>query len=314
MNYDGLTVDEDTKLRHLIRMMENLHVPQTLRKPAGEILPFVYDIKQCMRGNPYHNFTHITDVTQYMYTLLLATHIAGRLSPIELAAANVGAMCHDLDHPGLSNTYQNNEGTDLSKKFDKESPLENHHLTVFKRLADKHRLLENLRPDEKERFLEVVNAMILATDMAKHGLLMKKIKENLAEDRWHPLESKEGINLILQIGLKCADISNQARPWKVAETARGIDESRGLRGRRRGDAARATEVRRVFSDGSASRPRRRRGSDGSASRRRRRRDSDGSTSRPPRLVSAEYLRRGRGGAATRRAEYLRVATAAAPRL
>ena len=46
MNYDGLTVDEDTKLRHLIRMMENLHVPQTLRKSAGEILPFVYDIKQ----------------------------------------------------------------------------------------------------------------------------------------------------------------------------------------------------------------------------------------------------------------------------
>ena len=53
MNYDGLGVTEDVKLRHMIRMMENLHVPQTLRKPAGEILPFVYDIKQSMRANPY---------------------------------------------------------------------------------------------------------------------------------------------------------------------------------------------------------------------------------------------------------------------
>ncbi|KAH8047949.1 3',5'-cyclic-nucleotide phosphodiesterase [Aureococcus anophagefferens] len=45
---------------------------------------------------------------------------------------------------------------------------------------------------------------------------MKKIKEKLNIDGWHPLKSEEGINLILQIGLKCADISNQARPWKVA--------------------------------------------------------------------------------------------------
>ena len=58
--------------------------------------------------------------------------------------------------------------------------------------------------------------MILATDMAKHGMLMKRIKEKLAQDDYNPLETNEGVNLLLQIALKCADISNQARPWKVA--------------------------------------------------------------------------------------------------
>ncbi|KAH8043599.1 3',5'-cyclic-nucleotide phosphodiesterase [Aureococcus anophagefferens] len=128
MNYDGLGVDDDMKLNHMIRMMENLRVPQTLKKPAGEILPFVYDIKMVMRDNSYHNFTHVTD----------------------LAAAYIAAVCHDLDHPGLSNTYQNNENTELSKRYNKESPLENHHLSVFGRLCEKHELLANL-PTEEER-------------------------------------------------------------------------------------------------------------------------------------------------------------------
>tara|TARA_B100000683_G_scaffold35870_1_gene31615 strand:+ start:46 stop:612 length:567 start_codon:yes stop_codon:yes gene_type:complete len=76
MNYDGLGVDDDTRLRHLVRMVENLRVASVLNKAPGALLPFVYDVKQCMRANPYHGFSHVTDVTQYMYTLLLATHVA----------------------------------------------------------------------------------------------------------------------------------------------------------------------------------------------------------------------------------------------
>ena len=91
MNYDGLGVDDDTRLRHLVRMVENLRVASVLNKAPGALLPFVYDVKQCMRANPYHGFSHITDVTQYMYTLLLATHVADALSPVERAAALVAA-------------------------------------------------------------------------------------------------------------------------------------------------------------------------------------------------------------------------------
>ena len=35
MNYDGLGQDDDTKLRHLVRMVENLKVAQVLKKPPG---------------------------------------------------------------------------------------------------------------------------------------------------------------------------------------------------------------------------------------------------------------------------------------
>ena len=156
MNYDGLGVDDDTRLRHLVRMVENLRVASVLNKAPGALLPFVYDVKQCMRANPYHGFSHVTDVTQYMYTLLLATHVADALSPVERAAALVAAMCHDLDHPGLSNTFQNNENSELSRRYDRQSPLENHHLAVFEKLAEKHRLFDGMDLRDAARFREVV--------------------------------------------------------------------------------------------------------------------------------------------------------------
>ena len=218
MNYNCPSLSDEARFEHLVRMMENLRLPQTLKKPADEIVPFIYDVKQLMPENPYHNFSHVTDVAQYIYTLILATHVAERLRPIELAATFLGAVCHDLDHPGLSNTYQNSEKTPLSTKYDCESPLVNHHLHMFRRLCAKHGILAILESDDRRRVDDVVSHMILATDMAKHGTLMKSIKEKLDDDDdgYNPLHSEEGINLRLQIALKCADIPNQARPWKVA--------------------------------------------------------------------------------------------------
>ncbi|KAJ1453020.1 putative 3'5'-cyclic nucleotide phosphodiesterase [Pelagophyceae sp. CCMP2097] len=216
MNYDCLSMAEDDRLVHAIRMMENFQVPQALKKNASDLVPLIYDVQQIMRANSYHNFCHVIDVTQYMYTLLLATRVAQKLAPVEVAAAFIGALCHDLDHPGLSNAYQNSTKSPLSQKYDADSPLERHHLSEFERLAAKHELLDNLNETQQARFRDVVQHMILATDMSKHGMLMRKIADKLSAPEYNPLHSADGVNLVLQIGLKCADISNQARPWKVA--------------------------------------------------------------------------------------------------
>jgi len=92
MNYDALAKTDQDQLAHLVRILENMKVPATLKKPVEDVIPFVCEVKAKMPGNPYHNSRHVTDVTQCMYTLLLATKVARRLEPIELAAAFVGAL------------------------------------------------------------------------------------------------------------------------------------------------------------------------------------------------------------------------------
>ena len=96
------------------------------------------------------------------------------------------------------------------------TPPEPRTVAVFEKLAEKHRLFDGMDGKDAARFREVVRGMVLATDMARHGALMERIKQKLAEPAWHPLQTPEGVDLVLQIALKCADISNQARPWRVA--------------------------------------------------------------------------------------------------
>ena len=57
-------------------------------------------------------------------------HITGlveKLSMVERLAIMIGAMAHDLDHPGYNNAYQMNALTELAIAYNDFSPLENHH-------------------------------------------------------------------------------------------------------------------------------------------------------------------------------------------
>ena len=61
-------------------------------------------------------------------------HISGlieKLSMVEKLSIMIGAMAHDLDHPGYNNAYQMNALTDLAITYNDASPLENHHSGMF---------------------------------------------------------------------------------------------------------------------------------------------------------------------------------------
>ena len=206
MNYDRLRVD-DTRLRHLVRMVENLKVTSVLNKAPGALLPFVYDIKQCMRANP----ATASRTSRTWLVRVVAARGASRCSiMVERAAALVAAMCHDLDHPGLSNTFQNNENSELSQRATASRRWKTL-LAVFG--ARRSTAFDGMDVKVVARFQEVVQGTVLATDMARHGALMERIKQKLAEPAWHPLQTPEGIERCCR-SLKCADI--RTRPGRGA--------------------------------------------------------------------------------------------------
>lgn len=219
MNFDNTQSTPLQNVQTLARIIENLKICATLKKPMGHMAGFLHDVCDKMHAVGYHTLDHIVDVTQCLYTSLLATHTAELLQPIELAAAIFAAICHDLDHPGLSNAYQNSEDTAVSRRYEKRSVLENHSLALLRELVAKHALLEHVSEADAERFHRVTETMILRTDMAHHVSLMRCVTEALATAAAHSqdlLDSPQGTELLLSVALKCADISNQARPWKIA--------------------------------------------------------------------------------------------------
>ncbi|CAG0883980.1 unnamed protein product, partial [Darwinula stevensoni] len=56
-------------------------------------------------SNPYHNSIHATDVTQAMHCYLQEEKVHEHMTPLELAAALLAAVTHDLDHPGVNQPF-----------------------------------------------------------------------------------------------------------------------------------------------------------------------------------------------------------------
>lgn len=55
--------------------------------------------------NPYHNSVHAADVTQAMHCFLQETKISQQLTPMEAMVALLAAVSHDLDHPGVNQSF-----------------------------------------------------------------------------------------------------------------------------------------------------------------------------------------------------------------
>ena len=113
MHFDALEGTDAMKLNIVLRLLENCKVPSTLKLSPATLKAFAGDVWQDMHPHPYHNFSHATDVAQSFYSILIATRLVKSLDAITVAASILAALCHDLDHPGYTNQYQENERTEL---------------------------------------------------------------------------------------------------------------------------------------------------------------------------------------------------------
>jgi hypothetical protein len=52
-----------------------------------------------MPDNPYHNWFHVADVVQTVYSLGLMSGIIHDMDEKEQLALLIAALCHDLEHP-----------------------------------------------------------------------------------------------------------------------------------------------------------------------------------------------------------------------
>ncbi|RDD46227.1 High affinity cAMP-specific 3',5'-cyclic phosphodiesterase 7A [Trichoplax sp. H2] len=166
------------------------------------------------RRNPFHNSTHAADVTQAVHCYLLEAKIADSLSEIEIFYSLLAALLHDIDHPGVNQNFLIATSHFLPKIFGVISVLENHHCRAAIALLRDSGVIEHL-PSSQRRFIEdQIVALILSTDMAKQQEYLSKFKLLVDNDTFN-INNHDHKTLMLQIALKCADISNPCRSWHL---------------------------------------------------------------------------------------------------
>jgi hypothetical protein len=129
INFDGLAASDDELVSHCCTMAEKLGMQDALGVGPEKIEEYFLSCRNQMHSYcPFHNWHHVADVTQCLYTVILTTGLNKALTIEQLIAVFLAAPAHDLDHRGRSNVLEINEETDIAKEFpDEKGPLENHH-------------------------------------------------------------------------------------------------------------------------------------------------------------------------------------------
>lgn len=170
------------------------------------------------KDNRYHNFIHAFDVTHACYSFLTIMNAQQYLTHLDILALLLASLCHDLDHPGFNNVFQVNAQTDLAISYNDISVLESHHASMTFRVLKNPdcNILENLSEEQLKELRRSVISLVLATDMANHFEYFSKFQHHLNTQSFDR-NKKEDRQMILNFLLKCADLSNVAKPRSLNE-------------------------------------------------------------------------------------------------
>jgi len=218
--------------------------------PPSKLCNFLRVIESDYRPNPYHNGIHAADVVQSLHTLIQSSLDEAFMTAcpqINLFTILLSAVCHDVDHPGVTNAFHTQLQTELAVMYNDTSVLENWHVAhAFARMLDvellgsksiqdqivaamKNRdktdgeanILCNATPEQFKIVRTLMIEAILHTDMSKHFEMVNAAKGLLLQEL-----SEENTWKVLMFMLHMADISGQAKgaPLFTLWTSRCMDE------------------------------------------------------------------------------------------
>ncbi|GAA5801576.1 hypothetical protein HPULCUR_007024 [Helicostylum pulchrum] len=246
LSWDFSPLDLDNKdliqvvfmiLDHTLMSFDEL---EALRVPNGDLYHFIFDICNSYHSsNPYHNFRHAVDVLQANYYFLCKIGaiepmcpmirsedpmIKQLLEPIDIFALLMASIGHDVGHPGVNNNFMITTSTPLAILYNDKSVLESFHAMSFFHLLKEHCFsqLTDLRANPGYSiFRKIVVNSILATDMSMHDEYVHKITDQAERikniDLTDKLACEKEKVLLCGALIKCADISNCARPFESAK-------------------------------------------------------------------------------------------------
>ncbi|CAG5123988.1 unnamed protein product, partial [Candidula unifasciata] len=163
---------------------------------------------------PFHNFRHCFSVTQMMYTLIWTLDLRSQLDHVDIFTLMTTAICHDLDHPGYNNNFQQATETNLYKRH-KESPLEHHHVEVAMEILNDEScgIDQFLPPERRQPFRDLMTKIILATDLVKSKDILNAVNAITELD----LTNDEHKHALMTALIEVSDISNEARDLHISE-------------------------------------------------------------------------------------------------
>lgn len=192
-----------------------------------------------LKTSPYHNWFHAIDATHGVYRLMQLFIADAFMSNLERFGLLISAVCHDIGHPGLNNSFLVETSHELALRYNDKSPLENMHCArLFEFVTmPKCNIFANLSKAQFHEIRKVCIEAILHTDNAQHFSMIKEVQMiyevnseildigrecYFADSREFPTrEATETYRqpdtrkLLLKLVLHVADVSNSTKPFRI---------------------------------------------------------------------------------------------------
>uniref|UniRef100_A0A8C5U791 Phosphodiesterase n=1 Tax=Malurus cyaneus samueli TaxID=2593467 RepID=A0A8C5U791_9PASS len=178
-------------------------------------------------SNSYHNSTHAADVLHATAFFLGKERVKGSLDHLDEVAALIAATIHDVDHPGRTNSFLCNAGSELAVLYNDTAVLESHHTALAFQLTtkdSKYNIFKNIDRNRYRTLRQAIIDMVLATEMTKHFEHVNKFVNSINK----PMSESSNIEctaniknfpdnqtLIKRMMIKCADVANPCRPLEL---------------------------------------------------------------------------------------------------
>uniref|UniRef100_A0A4X2LRZ7 Phosphodiesterase n=1 Tax=Vombatus ursinus TaxID=29139 RepID=A0A4X2LRZ7_VOMUR len=180
-------------------------------------------------SNSYHNSTHAADVLHATAFFLGKERVKGSLDHLDEVAALIAATVHDVDHPGRTNSFLCNAGSELAVLYNDTAVLESHHTALAFQLTakdNKCNIFKNIDRTHYRTLRQAIIDMVLATEMTKHfehvNKFVNSINKPMAAEESSDCECNpigknfpENQILIKRMMIKCADVANPCRPLEM---------------------------------------------------------------------------------------------------
>uniref|UniRef100_A0A673BLH8 Phosphodiesterase n=1 Tax=Sphaeramia orbicularis TaxID=375764 RepID=A0A673BLH8_9TELE len=179
-------------------------------------------------SNSYHNSTHAADVLHATAYFLRKERVKSSLDQLDEVAALIAATVHDVDHPGRTNSFLCNAGSELAILYNDTAVLESHHAALAFQLTvrdSKSNIFKNIERNQFRTLRQAIIDMVLATEMTRHFEHVSKFVNSInkpmasvnsdCEGQANIRNSPENRLLIKRMLIKCADVSNPCRPLEL---------------------------------------------------------------------------------------------------
>ncbi|XP_047126278.1 cGMP-dependent 3',5'-cyclic phosphodiesterase isoform X2 [Hydra vulgaris] len=210
-----IELSQHDSIQVVLAMFVDLDLIRKLKIRDSTLVRFILTVRRAYRDVAYHNWTHSWTVAHFSYLLLKSTKARDYLSDLEAFALLAASLCHDIDHRGTNNSFQVSSHSVLASLYSSAgSVLERHHFAQAMCIiqTESCNIFETFSQEDYSRALDLMQLMILATDLANHFKISSQIDKLISTGL--NKNDKNHIDLMLSLFMTTADLSDQTKPWE----------------------------------------------------------------------------------------------------